>query len=37
MQLELAPQKGSEPKPWSVALSGLEEFWRLYSGGFSTG
>src|SRR2546426_6164855 len=34
---ELAPWKGAGPKLWSVALPGLEEFWRLSSGGFSTG
>jgi len=34
---ELAPWKGAGPKPWSVALPGLEEFLRLSSGGFSIG
>jgi len=37
MQLEFAPWKGVGPKLGSVALSGLEEFGRLSSGGFSTG
>src|SRR5262247_3774158 len=36
-QWALAPWKGAGPKLWSVALPGLEEFWRLSSGGFSTG